>query len=151
MKIGSRLLLGAIALAILCLAILWLTFDQAARDLQRRLDQIAARLQVGRSPFILSLPDRGGVFILFRQGDIGPSCAELIIKDGQVRLARIAGEPIALSFAQGIDLGRWDQALAACDRMSIGLTAQTGWMKGELRLSYQAGRITHIDPAYLWD
>ena len=150
MRILARLLkwIGLLVLPLLVFGglMLWDT-----RQLENAVEQVAASFTIGGSPFSLPLPADRIAMVSVSNRDSRQTCADLAIRHGVVRSARIAGQDVPINFDQGIDLTVWAEALQACDRIDIALMANWGYLKGGFTLEYAGSRVTYIEATRLWD
>ena len=83
--------------------------------------------------------------------DSRQTCANLAVRNGVVRSARIAGQTVPVAFDQGLDLTAQSEAFQPCDRIDIALMANWGYLKGGFTLEYAESRVTQIGEPRLWD
>ena len=139
------LLLGLTLLVLMGL-MLW-----DARQLERAVEQVAASFAIGGSPFIIPLQADRIAMVSVSKRDSRQTCADLTIRNGVVRSARIAGQAVSIDFNQGIDLTAQAEALQPCDRIDIALMANWSYLKGGFTLEYAGSRVTQIGEPRLWD
>lgn len=122
-----------------------------ARQLERAVEQVAASFTLGESPFIISLPADRIAMVSIARLDPSQTCANLAVRNGVVRSARIAGQVVPIDFDRGIDLTPQAGALESCDRIDIALMANWSYLKGGFTLEYAGSRVTQIGEPRLWD
>jgi|GEM_PF-4356594 len=115
-----------------------------ARQLEKAVEQVAASFTLGGSPFIIPLPADRIAMVSVSNRDSRRTCADLVVHNGVVRSARIAGQAVPMAFDGGIDLTAQAEALQPCDRIDIALMANWGYLKGGFRLEYAGSRVTQI-------